>query len=92
MITIARRDAPWSWGFHPKNFELHHDWLHNVKPNLMANNTLKYQRIDPLVREQRRGRWNPPVIWPMGLLLVAVVALLASGIAVYRRRERGAAL
>ncbi|NCF82846.1 MAG: peptide ABC transporter substrate-binding protein, partial [Proteobacteria bacterium] len=92
MLAIARRDAPWAWGFHPKNFELQHAWLHNVKPNLMANNTLKYQRIDPLLREQRRVLWNPPVIWPVGLLLVALIALVALGIAVYRRRERGAAL
>jgi len=92
MLTIARRDAPWAWGFYPKKFELHHDWLHNVKPNLMANNTLKYQRIDPLLREQRRSLWNPPVMWPVVLLGLILVALVASGIAVYRRRERGAAL
>jgi ABC-type transport system substrate-binding protein len=92
MVDIARRDAPWAWGFHPKNFELHHDWLHNVKPNLMANNTLKYQRVDPALRRERRARWNPPVIWPLILLLVIVMSLLASGIAVYRRRERGTAL
>ncbi len=92
MLTIARRDAPWSWGFYPKKFELHHDWLHNVKPNLMANNTLKYQRIDPLRRERLRSQWNPPVLWPMGLLLLMVIALAAAGVVAYRRRERGAAL
>lgn len=92
MVAIARRDAPWSWGFHPKNFELHHGWLHNVKPNLMANNTLKYRRVDPLEREARRGEWNPPILWPVILILAAVFALLIAGIAVYRRRERGTAL
>jgi ABC-type transport system substrate-binding protein len=92
MIAIARRDAPWSWGFHPKNFELHHAWLRNVKPNLMANNTLKYERIEPVFRAEQRARWNRPVVWPLVVLLVAVVGLLGSGIAVYRRRERGTAL
>jgi oligopeptide transport system substrate-binding protein len=92
MLTIARRDAPWAWGFYPKKFELHHEWLHNVKPNLMANNTLKYKRIDPLLREQRRSDWNPPVLWPVGVLVVIMIALLACGVAVYRRRERGAPL
>jgi ABC-type transport system substrate-binding protein len=92
MMAIARRDAPWAWGFHPKNFELHHDWLSNVKPNLMANNTLKYQRIDPVLRNARRASWNPPVMWPAALLLIVALALLASGVAVYRRRERGTAL
>jgi ABC-type transport system substrate-binding protein len=92
MMAIARRDAPWAWGFHPKNFELHHDWLSNVKPNLMANNTLKYQRIDPVLRNARRASWNPPVMWPAALLLIVALALLASGVAIYRRRERGTAL
>jgi len=92
MLTIARRDAPWAWGFYPKKFELHHEWLHNVKPNLMANNTLKYKRIDPLLRERRRSDWNPPVLWPVGILLLIMIALLACGVAAYRRRERGAPL
>jgi ABC-type transport system substrate-binding protein len=92
MIAIAQRDAPWAWGFHPKNFELHHAWLHNVKPNLMANNTLKYERIDPQLRAQQRTQWNPPVMWPLLLLLAIAAALLVSGITVYRRRERGTAL
>ncbi|MFL6652986.1 MAG: ABC transporter substrate-binding protein, partial [Sulfurifustaceae bacterium] len=45
MVAIARRDAPWIWGLHPKNFLLEHVWVHNTKPNHMANNTLKYLRI-----------------------------------------------
>ena len=92
MVEIARRDAPWSWGFHPKNFELHHGWLHNVKPNLMANNTLKYRRIDPLEREARRAEWNPPVVWPLAASLAALVAMIGYGLVVYRRRERSTAL
>jgi hypothetical protein len=58
----------------------------------MANNTLKYQRIDPVLRNVRRASWNPPVMWPVALLLIVALALLASGVAVYRRRERGTAL
>ena len=92
MVTIARRDAPWAWGFHPKNFQLHHAWLHNVKPNLMANNTLKYERIDPGLRAEKRVRWNQPVVWPLVVLLGVVLALLVSGFVVQRRRERGTAL
>lgn len=92
MLAIARRDAPWAWGFHPKNFELHHTWLRNVKPNLMANNTLKYRRIDPDSREALRVEWNPPVVWPLVVVIVIAVLLVASGIGVYRRRERSTAL
>ena len=64
MIDIARHDAPWIWGSHPKSFSLHHAWYGNAKPNLMANNTLKYKRIDPQLRAQGRRQWNRPVLWP----------------------------
>jgi ABC-type transport system substrate-binding protein len=92
MVAIAQRDAPWAWGFFPQTFSLNHAWLHNVQPNLMARNTLKYRRIDPRLREIRRARWNPPVVWPVILLLTVLSLLLVTGIAAYRRRERETAL
>ena len=92
MVAILQRDAPWAWGFFPKDFSLHHAWLHNVKPNLMASNTLKYRRIDPVLRDRRRAQWNQPVVWPVVALLAVAVALLALGVATYRRREGGTAL
>ena len=74
MVDIARKDSPWIWGLHPKQFSLYHAWYYNAKPNLMANNTLKYRRIDPQMRAQSRDRWNHPVIWP--IVLLAVIFLL----------------
>ena len=65
MVAIARRDAPWLWGFHPKQFSLNHVWYSNSKPNLMANNTLKYRRIDPALRSSMQAQWNRPVRWPL---------------------------
>ena len=57
----------------------------------MANNTLKYRRLEPDVREVLREQWNPPVLWPIG----AVVLILALGalpaILIARRRERSSA-
>ncbi|HWT53362.1 MAG TPA: ABC transporter substrate-binding protein, partial [Rhodocyclaceae bacterium] len=58
MLEILRRDAPWVWGFHPKDYTLGHAWLYNRKPSKVGNNTLKYQRIDPLLRAQKRAEWN----------------------------------
>jgi ABC-type transport system substrate-binding protein len=91
MVEILRRDAPWLWGYHPKAFSLHHAWYHNVKPNLMANNTLKYKRIDPQLRAQRRRAWNQPVLWPLlsvgGLLLVSLIPAAI----MFRSRERSRA-
>lgn len=87
MAEIARRDAPWLWGFHPKSYSLYHSWYKNVKPNLMANNSLKYRRIDTEQRARLRQEWNHPVVWPLwliaGVLLLGTVpALLA-----YWRKE-----
>ncbi len=92
MVDIVRRDAPWLWGFHPKAFSLHHVWFHNVKPNLMANNILKYWRIDPVIRAQARDTWNKPVVWPLGLIAILVVVSVIPAWTSYRRRERSTAL
>ncbi|MCG8426836.1 MAG: ABC transporter substrate-binding protein [Chromatiales bacterium] len=91
MVEILRHDAPWVWGFHPKAFSLLHSWYKNAKPNLMANNTLKYKRVDPVLRQQQRKLWNPPVTWPLiaiGLLLIAIVA---PAVVMYRQHERSTA-
>lgn len=75
MIDIARHDAPWVWGFHPQAYSLHHAWFHNAKPNLMANNTLKYKRISPALRAQSIHEWNQPLLWPLGVLVLIPVLL-----------------
>jgi oligopeptide transport system substrate-binding protein len=92
MVEILRRDAPWVWGLYPKDYSLVHQWLYNRKPAKLAHNGLKYQRVDPQLRESLQRKWNPPIGWP----LLVVAALLALGvlpaIIVYRRRERSGAL
>jgi len=88
MQNIIRRDVPWLFGFHPKSFSLYHGWYQNLKPNLMANNRLKYTRIDPVSRAEKRRIWNRPVFWPLGLILVACALLLIPAINAYRRRAK----
>lgn len=63
--AIIRRDAPWIFGVHPKRFELSHAWYLNDKPNLMANNNLKYLRLDPILRAEKRRQWNHPYLGPL---------------------------
>jgi ABC-type transport system substrate-binding protein len=67
MLEILRRDSPWLWGFHPKDYVLHHAWLYNSKPNKMALNRLKYLRIDAAQRDAARKQWNQPLLWPLWL-------------------------
>jgi len=91
MVDIARRDAPWAWGVHPKDFLLLHSWVYNAKPNNMANNRLKYLRIDPIKRAELRTAWNRPVFWPIAVIAVLLVSVTVPAVVAYRKRERGVA-
>ncbi len=88
MVRIAQRDAPWIWGFFPQSFTLYQSWVHNAKPNMMANNTLKYLRLDPALRARDRARWNRPVLWPLAMVAGLLGLLVIPGAWTYRRRER----
>ena len=92
MQAVLRRDAPWVFGLHPKTFSLSHAWYQNRKPNLMANNGLKYLRIDGKEREEKRAEWNRPVYWPLPFLALLAVGAVTPAWRVYRRRMRGTAL
>ena len=85
LTQLLRHDAPWVWGFHPKDYALYHAWLFNRKPIKVGNNTLKYQRLDPALREQKRREWNQPTLWPGVVLLLAIVG--AIGLFLYRRSK-----
>jgi ABC-type transport system substrate-binding protein len=91
MVRIVRVDAPWAWGFHPKDYGLAHAWLTNVKPNQMARNGLKFYRLDTAVRETDRAAWNRPDLWPIGLGLLALAAAAVPAVVAFRRRERAPA-
>ena len=88
MVEILRHDAPWVWSFFPKDYSLHHAWVHNRKPNQMANNGLKYQRINAALRRKMQRQWNRPVLWPVAALFAVVGLSLVPAVRAYRRRER----
>ncbi|MDH3412931.1 MAG: ABC transporter substrate-binding protein, partial [Gammaproteobacteria bacterium] len=88
MVAVACQDAPWVWSFFPKNFSLQHAWVFNSKPNQMANNGLKYLRIEPALREKLRREWNQPVLWPLVVGFLLVGGSLVPAVVSFRRRER----
>ena len=90
MMTVLRHDAPWLWGFHPKDYALYHAWYSNLKPNKISYNTVKYQRIDTALRGQQRREWNQAVLWPIGLLALLLAGFTAPAVLAYLRRERSA--
>ncbi|MGH8728481.1 MAG: ABC transporter substrate-binding protein [Burkholderiales bacterium] len=88
MVEIARHDAPWSWGFHPKEYVLSHAWNSNIKPNEMARNGLKYRQVDPGERTAKRAAWNQPEVLPIAVVAGVLAISIAPAIVTYRRRER----
>lgn len=90
-IAVLRHDAPWLWGFHPKDYALYHAWFGNLKPNKISYNNVKYQRIDTALRAQKRREWNQALLWPLGLLALVLAAFTAPAVITYLRRERMAA-
>jgi ABC-type transport system substrate-binding protein len=88
MHAVICEDAPWVWGYHPKDYTLFHSWLSNRKPTKVGNNTLKYQRIDAALRQRLRAEWNRPRIWQPLLGVLALVLLALPAWLSHRRRER----
>jgi hypothetical protein len=91
MNRILQHDAPWVFGFYSKSFTLRHAWLYNRKSTDVVSNILKYQRLDPVLREKMRHEWNAPVVWPLLLVAAVLVAVILPAVIAYRRRERGTA-
>ena len=86
MIRILQEDSPWVWGYHPVSFTLAHSWVKNLKPNSMANNTMKYIRIDPVKRAELRARWNKPRVMPVVAFIGVLVVLTVPAIIKVSRR------
>lgn len=92
MLRILRKDSPWIWGYHPKDYALYHEWYTNVKPNKMTHNNMKYHRIDSNMREEKRLYWNKPVFWPLALFLIVLIVGLIPAFIIYQKKERGAGI
>jgi len=90
MVEQLRHDAPWIWGFHPKDYSLQHAWLKNRKPGKVAYNTLKYQHVDASLRATKRAEWNQPALWPILFFLLGGIAVFGLVTRAYGRREQQA--
>lgn len=86
MLQLLQKDSPWIWGVHPKSYTLSHVWIDPLKPNEMANNTMKYIKIYPKKRNLSRVSWNEPVWWPLLILFVLLSLFIIPAIISYRKR------
>ncbi len=86
-IAIVQHDNPWVWGMHSVSFTLSHQWNGPTKIHTMANNTLKYQRLNTKLRDEKQSLWNKPNTWPLWILLVSLIILCLPLLFAYYRRE-----
>ena len=85
MVKILQQDAPWMFGYFPRQYVLRQAWIGPTKPMPIANNTIKYIHLNPALREQERTRWNRPVVWP----LAAIAGILPlAGLSMWRIKRR----
>ena len=57
----------------------------------MARNNIKYLKVDTEKRAELRAQWNRPILWPVGLIVLALVLSALPAVMGYRKRERMAA-
>ena len=88
MVDIVRKDSPWAFGFYPKELALKHGWYKNVWANPLANNTLKYKRIDAQQRLASIKIWNKPITWPLWLLLALIILSIYPLAKAYRNKQQ----
>jgi oligopeptide transport system substrate-binding protein len=88
MIEIVRHDAPWAWGINSQSLILSQQWFAPVKSNSISLNTLKYVAINVPLRNDLRAEWNQPILWPLGLLLLILIALLLPFVFAYYKKQK----
>ncbi|MGE0432135.1 MAG: ABC transporter substrate-binding protein [Planctomycetota bacterium] len=85
-VEILRHDSPWAFGFYTVAMTLSHHWLRNGQNNEMANNVLKYRRVNGAERREYQLKYDRPVWWPLWVLIaVFLMAAVPAAIGVWRR-------
>lgn len=92
MLEILRRDVPWVFGLHGKNMMLSQQWTSPMKSDLLVDDILRYIQVDVPKRNAMRVRWNKPIWWPIGLLLLGGLLFILPFVHAYFKRQRSPAL
>ena len=88
MLEIIQYDCPWVWGFHPKSFSLSHKWVENVESNLMANNTLKYKKINNNLRQDSIKSWNKANFTLLYIVLFILIIFIVSVFLMVMKKDK----
>ncbi len=88
MRGIVEDQCPWIELYHPEDYSLLHTWVHNVKSAGLSVPTLKYDDLDPSVRQEKRTAWNKPVVWPAYALAVLLLLVIVPGVLTFLRERQ----
>lgn len=77
MVKHLQSDAPWIWGFYPKQFSLKQTWLSHTKPSPIGAGSLRYLHIEGDERYKNQKLWNQPIFWPLILCFLIFIACIA---------------
>lgn len=78
MIKLWQHDTPWAWAYTPNSSVLAHSWVGNVKPNAIAKNTLKYQKMSAQKRLAYQQKHNKIAIMPLIIFAILLGLVLLS--------------
>lgn len=76
MLQLLQIDSPCIWGFFPTSYVLSNAWYGPTKSSTASYNTLKYAKIDPILRDRLRKQWNKPMLWPFALFIVGFMVIM----------------
>jgi ABC-type transport system substrate-binding protein len=89
LIRIAAPDCPLVYREDAATYSLAQPWVHNIKPNPVALDVVKYRRVDGTQRARLQAEWNRPNYWPaVATLLILVAGSIPAGNVVRKRTNR----
>jgi len=91
MVSLIQQDAPWSFGYIPWGGLAFQQWVGNGKPSLLIRDMAMYYKLDPALRVRRQAEWNHPIVWPMVLPALGLLAMLLVAWRGWRARENATA-
>ena len=89
MVAMLQHDAPWLWGYFPKQFSLKQTWISPTKASPIGVGSMRYLNIDAASRAQKQKQWNVPIIWPVFLIVFGIVlSAFPVSLAYYKRAHQ----
>lgn len=88
LIEILQHDGPWVWGYFPQTYSLYNVWVKPTKPSGIANNTLKYVRIDPDLRAELRQSWNKAIVWPLIFVFIILILIILPAVIGFKLNQK----